>query len=157
MKKQSPPQGYSVNRLSELTGADRRTLNKIIVANELQPVGQEGTAKLYRLEDVQAALAKKPDKSLKDEKLSEEIRKLRLRNDKEEGKLVPKSAVVETVLAWEGEQAPIIEQKLEREYPASVAPTPDDVPRVRIFGAQLNDEIRKCNRRLIERLQKLGV
>jgi hypothetical protein len=156
-KTKSPPQGYSVNRLSELTGADRRTINKAIATNEIAHVGMDGNAKLYAIADIEAALAKKSDKSLKDEKLSEEIRKLRIKNDRDEGKLVLKSAVVQTVVEWEGEESPIIEQKLEREWPASVASTPEDVPRVRMFGMQLNDTIRACNRKLIKKLQALGV
>ena len=51
----------------------------------------------------------------------------------------------------------LLERKLEREWPAAVASTPEDVPRVRMFGMQLNDELRGCNRKLIEKLQKLGV
>jgi hypothetical protein len=69
--------------------------------------------------------------------------------------LVQKSAVVQNIIEWEAEVAPIIERKLEREYPAAVACM--EVAQARIYGANLNDEIRKCNRKLIEKLQKLGV
>lgn len=143
-KTKSPPQGYSVNALSKLTGRDRRTLDKLLVA--VVPVETKGSTKLYALADVQAALAAKPDKSLRDEKLTEEIRKLRIRNDRDDNKLI----AVEDVRRREAEILAkvdaILEQKLSNEYPSAVAGL--DVPQARIYGKRLGDQIRALFREL---------
>lgn len=84
-----------------------------------------------------------PVVSMKDqktnEKIDEEIRKLRLANDQKEGLLVEKArgiAINEDVCA---KVAELLEQKLENEYPAAVAKL--SVAEVRQYGRQLRDLI----------------
>lgn len=137
-KTNSPPQAYSVNALSKLTGRDRRTLDKLLV--NVPAVRVEGKTKLYALDSVQAALAAKPDKSLRDEKLTEEVRKLRIRNDRDDGKLIPVEDVKRREASILAKVDSIIEQKLSNEYPSAVAGL--DVPQARVYGKRLGDQIR---------------
>jgi len=137
-KTKSPPQGYSVNALSKLTGRDRRTLDKILV--NVPPLRVKGKTKRYALDAVQAALAAKPDKSLRDEKLTEEVRKLRIRNDRDDGRLISVDDVKRRESSILAKVDAIIEQKLSNEYPSAVAGL--DVPQARVYGKRLGDQIR---------------
>jgi hypothetical protein len=127
---------YSVNALSKLTGKDRRTIDKAVAG--VVPTRVAGKTKFYRLQDVEEAL-KKPGHSLRDEKLMEEIRKLRIANDKEEGIVVLKSAVMQSVRRCMSPVAAMLEQRLVNEYPTGVAGL--DVPQARIYGKRLCDEL----------------
>ena len=81
-----PPQGLTINALSEKTGIDRRTLKKRLKDVAQQPGGG------WSLADVEAAASKAAEGgSLKDEKLREEIRKLRIANDLKQGELTKTS------------------------------------------------------------------
>lgn len=135
-----------------MIGHDRRTIDKLVV--NLSPVGQEGNAKLYALADVEGVLKSKPDKSLKDEKLAEEIRKLKIKNDRDEGKLVLKIKVLEVWEKMSGQMRFIQDQKLENEYPAVVAGL--DVPQARVYGKRLNDSLTELIQRAGEELKVLG-
>lgn len=137
-KKTKSPPLYSVNALSKITGRDRRTLDKIIVG--VVPAGKVRGSKAYRLEDVEKAMAAKPDKGLREQKISEEIRKLRIRNDKDDGKLVPAEWVMEGDARILSRVDQILEQKLSNEYPSAVAGL--DVPQARVYGKRLGDQIR---------------
>ncbi len=137
-KTKSPPQLCSLNQWSKITGRDRRTLDKLLVGAEPK-LGPKG-AKLYTAAQVEAALAAKPDKSLKDEKLTEEVRKLRIKNDKDEEKLVPVAWVAESDSKILARVDQILEQKLSNEYPSAVAGL--DVPQARVYGKRLGDQIR---------------
>lgn len=79
--------------------------------------------------------------TLKDKKVAEEIRKLKLKNDKDEGKLVPRAAVAESIRKVSGPINFLIDQKLENEYPSAVAGL--DVPQARIYGKRLADSIKE--------------
>lgn len=140
-KTKSPPQGYSVNALSKLTGRDRRTLDKLLV--NVAPVANSGGKKLYSLAAVEAELAKKPkvEQSLKDQKTFEEVRKLRIANDAKEGRLVPRDQYESWIAKVRSGVDVIIEQKLVNEYPSAVAGM--DVPQARIFGKRLGDQLRE--------------
>jgi len=129
---------YSVNALSKHTGRDRRTLDKILVG--VTPAKVSGATKLYRLSDLQATIAAKPDKALKEDKLAEEIRKLKLRNDREERKLILRAEVTGILTKIYGELTSKLDQKLEMEYPAILVGL--DIPNLRVKLKQLNDEIR---------------
>ena len=86
------------------------------------------------------------DLSLKDQKLSEEIRKLKLANDKADKLVVSKSggkAVIQTCVE---RIRHFLEQKLENEYPSAVAGM--DVPQARVYGRRVHDYI-------VAELQKL--
>jgi hypothetical protein len=123
---------YSVNALSKLLGADRRTIDKAVA--HLPSVDGK-----YRLEDVEAALKEKKNSKLRDRKLLEEIRKLRIANDLAEGKVVEKTKVADAVRNCLGRLPAMIEQRLLNEYPAAAAGK--SAPEIREQGRKLYDEI----------------
>ena len=136
-KTKAPPQVYSVNSLSKVTGKDRRTIDKLLMG--VTPV-MVGDQKKYLLADVESAIVAKPDKSLREEKLAEEIRKLRIKNDRDESKLISVEFVCARIANVLAKVDSIIEQKLSNEYPSAVAGL--DVPQSRIYGKRLGDQIR---------------
>jgi hypothetical protein len=116
-----PPQGLTINALSEQTGIDRRTLKKRLTTVKQQPGGG------YLLADVEAAAkAGAEGGSLRDEKLREEIRKLRIQNDQKERELVNRRDVAGAIRKTLPEIPKILDQKLVQE-----APTPEEKIRAR--------------------------
>jgi hypothetical protein len=81
----------------------------------------------------------KGDLSLKDQKLNEEIRKLRIANDLKEKELVRRSLVIEAHAKMAEQVRKLLEQKLENEYPGLVAGL--DTAQARVFGKRLHDSI----------------
>lgn len=73
--------------------------------------------------------------SYKDKKTFEEWRRLKLRNDREEGKVIDRIAIIAAINALSAACRETLEQKLLREYPAAVAGM--DVPQVRVFSQRL--------------------
>jgi hypothetical protein len=118
---QVPPQGLTINALSEQTGTDRRTLKKRLRNVPQQPGGG------YLLADVEAAAQEAADcGSLRDEKLREEIRKLRIANDLKERELVNRRDVAGAIRKTLPDIPKILDQKLVQE-----APTPEEKIRAR--------------------------
>lgn len=103
------------------TGMDRRTLKK-----RLHNVPTEDGK--YSLSEVEKAIAAtaKADGNLKDEKLKEEIRKLRIANDLKERELVQRKEVAAVMRKVLPEIPKILDQKLVQE-----APTPEEKIRAR--------------------------
>jgi len=130
------PADYSVNALSALLGNDRRTIDKAVV--NVKPTRIEGKTKFYKLEDVEAALARN-ESPLKDEKLLEEIRKIRIANDEKENLVVRTSKVADSIRRCLTPMIAALEQRLVNEYPTAVAGL--DVPQARVYGKRLFDEI----------------
>jgi hypothetical protein len=128
---------YSVNALSKLLGHDRRTLDKALVG--IEPARIEGKTKFYKLADVEKAVRQRSSTKLKDQKLVEEIRKLRIANDKAEGLTRPKAKVIASIQRCMPPVATMLEQRLVNEYPTAVAGL--DVPQIRIYGRRLADEL----------------
>jgi hypothetical protein len=85
------------------------------------------------------ALSAKGDLSLKDQKLNEEIRKLKIANDKADKLVVSKSAGKTCINACVEKIRHFLEQKLENEYPSAVAGM--DVPQARVYGRRVHDQI----------------
>lgn len=136
-------QDYSVNALSKLLGKDRRTIDKALVG--IEPARTEGKTKFYRLADVERALRDRCESSvnLKDEKLIEEIRKLRTANDHEEGKLVLRSTVCESLRRCLSPMVSVLEQRFVNELPTAAAGL--DVPQLRIVAKRyLDDAMISC-------------
>lgn len=77
--------------------------------------------------------------SLRDQKTREEIRKLRIKNDKDEGRLVLRTEVAAALRRSLGAVASICESKLVNEWPVAVAGL--DVPQARVYGKRLHDSI----------------
>jgi len=77
--------------------------------------------------------------SLRDQKISEEIRKLKNANDRAEGKLQDAAKEGEWLGKIMGEARAVLEQKLVNEYPAMVQQL--EAPAIRARGKQLFDEI----------------
>ena len=132
-----PPaaQLYSVNALSKLTGSDRKTIDKVIAANGIQGVGGK-----YALADIRQSLDGKADKSLRDQKLAEEIRKLQIKNDKDQGKLIAKTEVVASIMRMAPRIRATMEQKLLNEYPSVVAGL-GEPDKVRTYSRRLYNEV----------------
>lgn len=131
---------YSVNALSKLLGKDRRTIDKALVG--ISPTRTEGKTKFYRLTDVEQAIRERSVK-LKDEKVLEEIRKLRMVNDFEEGKLVLRSVVCESIRRCLSLMVAILEQRFVNELPTAAAGL--DVPQLRIVAKRyLDDALVSC-------------
>lgn len=78
--------------------------------------------------------------ALRDQKLAEEIRKLRIKNDRDVGKLVPLDFIEQGDAKILAAVDQILEQKLSNEYPSAVAGL--DVPQARVYGKRLGDQIR---------------
>jgi len=113
--------GYSIDALSRITGADPKTINKAIQRAQIKPNGTKGGYPVYAdLAAIQAALAAKPDKSLRDEKLLEEIRKLRVTNDAKERILVNREQKFTEASKVAGEHRALVHQILEGEMPTEV-------------------------------------
>src|ERR1051326_5224236 len=74
---------------------------------------------------------------LREEKTAEEIRKLKLRNDLFERKLIPRAEVASHLIATFGPALSRVEQLLCNEYPLVVAGL--DVPQARIKGRAIYD------------------
>lgn len=77
--------------------------------------------------------------TLKDQKTQEEIRKLKIKNDKDQGKLVLKSEVAAAIRRAIGAVSSILESKLVHEYPTVVAGL--DPAAARVYGRRLHDLI----------------
>lgn len=146
--KKSPPQAFSVNQLSKLTGADRRTVDKAVVG--LEPGGKRGKAKLYVLSDVEAALkARRPAAGLRDQKLEQEIRRLRLANDKQEGTLISVKTVATKLQELSAGQLALLRQRLENEAPSQIADLKDPAA-VRVILKRTVDEVCEKMRALVK-------
>jgi hypothetical protein len=77
--------------------------------------------------------------SLKDQKTAEEIRKLKIKNDRDEAKLILKSDVAASIRRVLGQVSSIAESKLVNEWPTAVAGL--DVAQARIYGRRLHDAL----------------
>ena len=154
-KTKAPPRarkaGHSVNELSKFTGRDRRTIDKATFG--LTPVRTVGRSKFYRLADIEKVLAAKGSKTLKDEKLEQEIRKLRIANDAKEKLVVLRSSIVGEFRKFAQVVCGLLDRKLENEYPSAVAGL--DVPQARVFGKRLNDSIKVEIQKACEGMEKL--
>ena len=96
------PTAYSVNALSKLTGADRKTIDKAVARAQIKPAGMHRGSPLYRIKDVQSALvsAGNVTAELRAERLrltTEQADKVALDNAKERKQLVP-LADIEAIL-----------------------------------------------------------
>ncbi len=83
--------GYSINALSDLTGADRRTLKKAL--RGVTPLRTEGMTSFYKLESATQALAARPQnnadrESLFCQKTLKQIEMLTLQLDRQRGKYI---------------------------------------------------------------------
>jgi hypothetical protein len=137
-----------VNALSKVTGHDRRTLDKMLA--DVTPVKVEGRTKFFTVEQVQEKLSAKPDKSLKEAKLTEEIRKLRIRNDRDDRKLVFRSDEIARAQKFATWQRDYLTQKLTKEYPSAVAGL--DVAGAMAYGRRVVVAICESTQQMIKEL-----
>lgn len=147
MKSKSRQQSkhYSVNALSKLTGRDRHTLDKLLTT--VKPSAYESGSPRYSLADVEVALAAKPDKSLREEKLSQEIRKLRIANDKADRVLLPVATFHASLRRCLGPMRAYGEQKICNELPAAIVGL-NDVNQGRLIAERFWDDLMKYFRDL---------
>ena len=78
--------------------------------------------------------------SLRDQKIAEEIRKLRIKNDRDESRTIPVEYVCRVHAEILACVDAILEQKLSNEYPSAVAGL--DVAQARVYGKRLGDQVR---------------
>jgi hypothetical protein len=78
--------------------------------------------------------------NLRDQKIAEEVRKLRIKNDRDETKLIPVEDVCRVHAEMLARVDAILEQKLSNEYPSAVAGL--DVAQARVYGKRLGDQVR---------------
>ena len=134
-KKTSPhPQKLNLSELARKTGRDRKTIREHLVRAGLKP-DRSGRWSLADALPVLEQIGKGKDSPLRDQKLSEEIRKLRIANDAKEGRLVLRATVASDLLTVCSAQRRLLEQKLVNEYPSAVAGM--DVAQARVFGRRL--------------------
>ena len=136
----TPSELYSINALSRLLAADRRTLSKHL--DTIPPRRTNGRTRYYTLADAHGALAEDAHdpamRKLRRAKLNEEVTKLKTRNEVESGRLVRRSDVCVTIQRIFGSLLPQIEQLLIFEFPHVV--TNDPITN-RIYGKKLYDRI----------------
>src|SRR5689334_641876 len=139
MNTKSPQnKGYSIADLCRLCDSDRKTVEKAVTP--LQAVFVKGRQKFYDLAQVQSAMAiRKGDKGLKDQKLEQEIRRLRIANDQKERKLIPVDVIARRFAEVAQGQKDLLRQRLENEAPSQLA---DQKPEpIRIMLKRVVDEI----------------
>jgi predicted nucleic acid-binding Zn ribbon protein len=94
----------------------------------------------------------KPGTSLRDQKIAEEIRKLKIRNDKDDKKLVLKSEQISTGQRFATWQVEYLTQKLVKEYPSVVAGL--DVPGAMAYGRRVVADICASTQEMIKTVEK---
>lgn len=119
MKKPKSHGGFSISKLSLMVGKDRQTLVRLL--QNTTPVATEGKVRYFTLAQVQATLDHKPNKALKEEKLAQEIRKLRIYNDAKEGRLVDESKEAAWLFGLAKTAGKTLWQKLIVEAPTALA------------------------------------
>jgi hypothetical protein len=92
---------------------------------------------------------------LRDQKIAEEIRKLKIANDERAGVLVRKDDVIAAISKFLLAGRRILKAKLENEYPSAVAGL--DVPQAIIYGKRLHDAIADEFRKLHTIWDEIGL
>lgn len=136
----------TLNWAVEQYGVDRRSLKRYlakVVAPEPNHWTEDQLAEAVKeIKGTKEATAAVGD--LKAKKTQEEIRRLKLANDKQEKKLVARAVVCESMSRILGQVLPRIERLLVNEYPAMVAGL--DVPGCRDAGRRVYDMIAEAHR-----------
>lgn len=91
--------------------------------------------------------------SLKDAKLEEEIRKLKINNDRAAKILVLKTKIIAFFHGFTAEHRAALHQVLENEYPTAVAGM--DPPQARILGKRLADKLDEIAQRHGSKLEEI--
>ena len=131
-----------------MTGRHRETIGKLV--SGLQPAFEKGKIKYYRLADLHARLDAKPGKDLKEQKLLEQIRDLKIHNDRAENKVLAKSVYIEAHQRILGPLRNLVYDTLENKLPPMMAGL--DAPGARIQGAKLADALVRGFSELLEQL-----
>jgi hypothetical protein len=137
----------SVRQIAGRVRRDPRAIRMLLDGAGVQPDSMAGGTMRYRMSVVQplldSAKGKLEDASgsvaLKDQKLMEEIRKLRVANDAKEKQVVSVAKVHGAIVQTANEVRNILRVKLENEWPAKVAGL--DVTQARVYGMRLSDEL----------------
>lgn len=103
------------------------------------------------LADKEDQIKANPNATLRDQKLAEEIRKLRLGNDKKEGSVQNVSALIELLATVLGGALQNLEQKLLNEAPAFLEGL--DAPQIRVKLRVFYDQFRANTHELIAKLE----
>ena len=142
---------FNITRLCEISGIDRRTIKKML--RSVPPSGGSVSSPEWTLGELEAAgrvLVEKRGGSseLKDQKLAEEIRKLRHVNDSNAGLVVEKSEVCAAFTRGKNKLQEF-RTELETKWPARLAGLPD-VAAAREQCRQVADRIYEVYRSMAE-------
>lgn len=141
----------TISGIADETGMDRRTIKRRLIEAGKYPPDGHSAAEL--LEAVKPSVSTtKAGAGTKEDEQYEKWRKLRIKNDKDEGKLVPMDFIEQAVSAILARVDQILEQKLCNEYPSAVAGL--DVPQARVYGKRLGDSIREEINKLKEHMKR---
>lgn len=130
---------------------DRQTLKRAKEAGCPAFVGSRVQEKefLRWISDNPDKLAAPEGATLDDQKTAEQIRKLRIENDRTEAKLILKATIEQRLHEIHSAQLKILRQRLENEYPTAVAGM--DPAQARVYGKRLVDEICAQMRGFVEK------
>jgi hypothetical protein len=145
----------SIRSIALLARRDWETVRRAIDRHGVAPTGTRSGRKLYPVAEVLEALrdapARNPDSraALKEAKVAEEVRRLRLATGRTESRLIAREAVASEFARLFGPLVPQLEQLLLNQYPAAVAGL--DVPQARIYGKRVFDEFLRLHREAAEK------
>ena len=127
----------SVEQVAQETGLTWRTVRNRLKSAGLLPL--DGHTRAEILDAIKPPAGDKPGDSIKEKLTFEQWRKFHIRNDVDEGILIPRAYVAATVHRFGAKFTALLTKKLEHEYPATVAGL--DVPAAREYGKKLYDQI----------------
>lgn len=122
------PDLMTVNALAEKAGVDRRTVRKRLVE-----AGRDPKQKHRLAEVVNIIAPPKPEDNapIREKKVFEEWRKLKLQNDEKESQMVSRAWVAEALRKYVSECCDVLDNTLVNEAVPLIVP-PEDVPAARI-------------------------
>jgi hypothetical protein len=129
---------YGIRALARALKCSTDTIRRAIDNNSIPPDAVVDDRQEWKLESIEAMMAAKKAPSLRDEKTREEIRKLRIQNDRNEGKVVLRTEIATKLRTALGRMRGVLEQKVINELPTAVAGL--EPPQVRVKARQILDE-----------------
>lgn len=133
----SPKPFTSVEQVAQESGLTWRTVRNRLKSAGMLPL--DGRTRAEILDAIKPPTGDKPGDSIKDRLVFEQWRKFRIRNDVDEGILIPRAHVAATVHRFGAKFTALLNKKLEQQYPATVAGL--DIPAAREYGKKLSDEL----------------
>jgi hypothetical protein len=124
----------TINALSTKLGIHRNAIHRKLFAAGLLPPEKFEPAKV-----LEALKPEENAQTVRDKKIFEEWRKLKILNDFKEAKLVSVERVITRDAAMIASVRTLLQQKLQNEYPVMAAG--QDAPHIREIGRKLEDQL----------------